>query len=192
MLITDVSTQYTLTVPPSTGRTTGVWHVSTLVYNAAIAYQLLDAEDKETGAGVPQFSPEATARICAGLAWEQWYLQRLPGVTAHPGELQRDNVFGTPDGVNLRTFPRVIHEVKLTWKSIRHAITDARFWMYLAQLKAYCYMCGTSLAVLHIYAVNGDYRGFIPQTRVYELVFTELELIENWELLMQFKTGVPR
>src|SRR3990167_10988485 len=43
-------------------------------------------------------------RMCIGLAWEEWYIRtQLPEVIDHPGEVEVDKIFMTPDGEELTT-----------------------------------------------------------------------------------------
>src|SRR3990167_1658072 len=66
-------------------------------------------------------------RMCIGLAWEDWYIRiQLPEVIDHPGEVEVDKIFMTPDGEELTTlivdrrtrYALKLHEVKATYKSI--------------------------------------------------------------------------
>ena len=88
----------------------------------------------------------AIARICMGLAWEEWYIHtQLPEVVDHPGEMLLDGVYMTPDGMELTTLildgrnrhELMLHEVKLTYKSIntvsgRQDSKDPHDWNYWA------------------------------------------------------------
>jgi hypothetical protein len=44
---------------------------------------------------------EMPLRVFLGLAWEQWCVRLYPEIHWQPGELCRDKVYGTPDGLSL-------------------------------------------------------------------------------------------
>lgn len=131
--------------------------------------------------------PVVIARICMGLAWEEWYIPtQLPQVVDHPGETLLDGVYMTKDGEELVTlildgsarYALKLHEVKCTYKSIKTVMgpdwqrwIGRRFdtrrhtgigpltsqWMWLAQAKGYGKQAGTGLVDLHALYACGDY-----------------------------------
>lgn len=105
----------------------------------------------------------------------------------------------TPDGESLDTIVKCnalhsrIHEVKCTYKSTNTvgetAEELAKQWMWMAQLKGYCRAAETCYAKLHVLFVCGDYKFPIsPQLKVYEIEFSEQELEENWQLMIEAKS----
>lgn len=122
-----------------------------------------------------------------------------------PGELEKDGMFGTLDLVD--TMPELgglivipgapllhepgftaVNEIKLSWMSVNQAVDSERFWRYWVQIMAYCWMWETTIGVLHVAHINGDYKygkseepG--PAWRSWRRDFTERELFENWRML---------
>lgn len=200
-------------------------HVSECIRDVALAMGMYKGDDKEEldwtlikyrmmcGADVLVDYPLAIRRVAMGLAWEQWYGAQHPEMNFHlVGELSKDKIIGTPDGLEFRTIQMVqdstgtysiarrqeltygiIHEIKLTWKSSRShneapEVRIAKEWAWISQCKSYCFMAHDPrwpvlTAILHVYWVNGNYRGSGPEILTYELTFTEQELIANWKLI---------
>jgi len=193
MLTTDISAQWGLTLPgPAPGtppRSPGI-HVSDLVRAAAVDLGLLEP-DETPG----QFNRVSINRMCAGLAFEEWYQKQIPasaGLVYHGGELAWDGVSGSPDAWQ---YPQTWHEFKFSWKSANTPV--AKYWYWLSQIQAYLYMGGKmwgeperKFAVLHVYHVMGDYRGSGPIHRVTGLEFSQIELAENWTLLGRYRGKV--
>lgn len=86
--------------PPLTPRSPGV-HLSGIIRCLAAENGILKPEWAEELSLVDArtiVDPVAVLRISIGLAWEQWYIAQLQGVSDHPGEIQLDGVYMTPDG----------------------------------------------------------------------------------------------
>lgn len=126
--------------PPLVPRSTGV-HLSAIYRCLAIENGLLTPDALEELSLVDARTitdPVAVLRISIGLAWEQWYIAQLQGVVDHPGEIQLDGIYMTPDGESVDRIWRqgqpslwpfqpkspkwghqlVLHEVKSTYKSL--------------------------------------------------------------------------
>ena len=88
-----------------------------------------------------------------------------------------DWLFFEPDG------EMVLGEIKLTWMSSRGAPTDAKFQKWICQVQAYCYHLQIRRARLFAFFVNGAYKPPSPQLLAWELVFTQRELEDNWNML---------
>lgn len=134
-------------------------------------------------------------RIVIGLAWEQYYMEKfLPHVSHQPGEQHLDGIYLTPDGecVDVIITQRraklalILHEVKTTYKSLRHFDLAAQ-WLYITQLKAYCKAMDTRFAMMHILFMCGDYSYPIqPQIMCWEIEFTQEEIDQTWEDLVEY------
>lgn len=187
--------------PPFEPRSVGV-HASSIIRCAATEMGMLEKEWAEELSLVDARTitdPVALARISLGLAWEQYYLPLLPGVVDHPGEMQLQGVYLTPDGESVdiirmphgRWYARVVHECKLTWKSsntVDNMKPNAKNWMWLAQIKGYCKAMNTRWAWMHVFFVNGDYSWPMrPTPRSWFIEFTQEEVDSNWSVLMQYK-----
>jgi hypothetical protein len=145
-----------------------------------------------------------------GLAWEDWYLKNvlvLDGVEKHPGEFKLDGIYMSPDGLSEEgvestdtivtqrskkqgvTYVRV-HELKATYKStntVGETVEELqKQWMWMTQIKGYCNAAGSNHASLHVLFLCGNYKMPIrPVLRVYDLEFTNQELAETWELIVE-------
>lgn len=189
----------------SSNRTPGL-HVSSIIRLLAMDRGILTPQDAEelslvdvrdmSGIGII-----AELRIHMGLAWEDHYLKCLPDVQKHPGELKLDGVYLSPDGESVSvifTLPGkwgvIIHEVKCTYKSTNtttprgKVLEGKKNFLWMCQLKSYCKAKGTRHAVLHVLHVCGDYiRPIVPMLYRYHIEFTQQELDDNWNLLMDWK-----
>jgi hypothetical protein len=100
-------------------------------------------------------------------------------------EIEHDGVFKTVDAVHIPDW-RIL-EYKLTFKSSDRASLDrieTDMWGWFAQLKGNCLGWETRTASLFAFFVNGNYRPPVPQTKRFDIVFTEQELAENWHMLL--------
>lgn len=196
-------------------RTPGV-HISSVIRNIAFDNKILKPEYVEDFALVEvtghsdvwwgRLSPDVKLKISMGLAWEGWYMPNLKGVDHQPGEMVLNGVYMTPDGESIdfvyapmedfggrkvydqpTKYELALHECKLTYKSTKTVGDLATQWLWLAQLKGYCKGMGTTVAFLHVLFVCGDY-GFPirPLLKVWRVVFTELELNDNWDTMTTY------
>lgn len=79
-----------------------------------------------------------------------------------------------------------IHEAKCTWKSMRgFNVLDQ--WRWMTQVKGYCYGYGCDEASLWALHLNGMYAPPSPVVIEYRLSFSQMELAENWAMLIQHK-----
>lgn len=163
---------------PMQGRSDGI-HISTIIKELCI--RLGHFKERDEG------PIQAQLELGNALEWAiiQRYILEDPDRYMAPGELELDDLFGTPDVADVEDL--AIEEIKLTWMSSRHEIDSDKFWRYWVQLMAYCKMMGWTLGRLHICHVNGDYtydNGSGPVYRVWERRFTKAELNENWAMLL--------
>lgn len=185
--------------PPKVPRSKGI-HVSGLIRGIAIEAGIWKADTEEE----PSISdiraivdPIAIARITLGLAWEEWYIHNmLTEVVDHPDEMCVDGVYLSPDGEGVDTFIyhnkptilTVLHEVKLTWKSVNTVSDMESQWAWLTQIKAYCYSKKCLHARIHVYFVCGNYKHPIsPMLKCWDLEFTQKELDLNWSMLIEYR-----
>lgn len=198
----------TLNLPqPRAPRSAGV-HVSPLIRGLALQngklnipaaeYGLVDASQEDWW---NQLDTVAKLRISMGLAWEEWYLPQLANVVDHPGELCVDGIYMTPDGESLdviygnRGYQVAIHEVKLTYKSVRTVTNLTDEFMWMSQTMAYCKGSGTTTAYLHALFVCGDYSYPIRprlgpiEEKMYcwRLDFTQQEIDSKWAEIRAYR-----
>jgi hypothetical protein len=112
------------------------------------------------------------------------------------GELEKDGISGSPDGVSFSEAgddEMIIHEIKCTWMSMTGCPEHKKFWHWLAQIKAYCYLAETHRARLHVFFINGNYKDQrSPQYAEWDLLFHDGELAENWAMLTNAATALRR
>lgn len=192
----------TPTLPLNLGpsnRTPGI-HLSRIIKAIAMESKILHpqyAEDlsleeipSKSDAWWEALEPYARLRMSMGLAWEAWYIPRLPGVDDHPGEMMLQNIYGTVDGLSMDAIwynGLHVHEVKLTYKSVNTVGALEREWMWLAQAKGYAKMVGCRVVIFHILFVCGDYsRPIRPDLQVWRIEFTEAEIEASWDLYIEY------
>jgi hypothetical protein len=130
---------------------------------------------------------EPANRFSMGLLWEELIVKIEAKKGLLPGwELPiLDGITGTPDGIHLEE--EYIMESKLTWKSIRSG-WPADNWRYTTQVMAYLYIIGWKTARFWMIFVNGGYsRPPVkdgPLITCTDITYTDLELAENWQMLV--------
>lgn len=103
-------------------------------------------------------------------------------------EVETDGVYSTVDGIHIPDW-RVL-EYKLSFRSSNKASLDrieSEFWSWFVQLRWNCLAHQTRLATLFVFFVNGNYHPPVPQTKRFDIIFTEEELIDNRSMLLQHK-----
>jgi len=118
---------------------------------------------------------------------EAWRARRIDVV--RPGEIEKDGISGSPDGLTYDPERGVIvEEIKCTWMSMKGCPHDKKFWHWFAQIKAYCYLTDALHGRLHVFFVNGDYRDHRePHFCSWDLEFHRGEIDENWMMLTNQK-----
>ena len=178
-----------LTLPIDGTRQEGL-HVSGIIRSLALAAKVLVSSDSSEDMADRKITDRvAILRMLLGIAWERLLATLLPHITDHPGPLEVDKVHMSPDGISFHTtIGVVLHEFKLTWKSSNRPLQEE--WMWLTQIKAYCFGVGTIHAVLHVYYVCGDYTYPIqPEYIEYDIVFEPTEVTANWNMLLDYARG---
>lgn len=183
----------------SAGRSPGL-HISAIIRCIAIERGILTVDDLEELSLVDvrdmsNIGIIAQLRIHMGMAWDLYYLTLLPEVVAHPGEMEVEGIYMTPDGESLSTVTvdrRPFHvlkiiEVKCTYKSTKTVGNLVSQFMWLAQIKSYCRGAGTRFAELHVLFVCGNYKWPIrPKLVIFHIEFTQEEVDDNWGLLTDY------
>lgn len=204
----------TLAMPPGAPRSPGI-HESSIIRCIAAETGVLDrrwveelslieGNHDEWWAGLDE---DSQLRMAIGMAWDEWYIPRIPNVVPHPGELCVDGVYMTPDGESVDVILTdhgsrhvfALHEVKTTSKSIKTvaprlvtgdmndpADLETQL-MWLWQVLAYCKGMKTLLAYLHVLFLYGDYTyPMRPRLLCWRLQFTQEEVDYNWSLLTDY------
>ena len=135
---------------------------------------------------------QLTAEI--GLLWER-VLSKVMGekYAMRPPQVQLDGIWMSPDGIGpdpRGIVPLVVEEYKATWQSTKRSPLDNFY--YMCQIKSYCRVLETNVAVMRIFYIMGDYRGSGPVYRVARIKFTEYELEQNWNMILRHKEEMGR
>ncbi len=119
-----------------------------------------------------------------------------PGRYLRCGEQQTltpwgETIYYTPDCIDLDFrgdgLVMGLEEWKATWRSVRNAENlEKNHWKWLVQQKCYCRSLGIRHARLRVVYLVGDWRAQAwPQTKCWEMEFSEMEMEENWSMLMR-------
>lgn len=134
-----------------------------------------------------------------GIAWEEFVCSLYPDMDYQPGELCRDGVWMTCDGINM--LPHIgilasndtwedvaaIEECKLTFKKEKQGKDFLSEWMWMHQGRAYCAGYGPLLVRWHVCYLRGDYKVFGPTYWRYLVEFSEREVETTWNMLVANK-----
>lgn len=124
-----------------------------------------------------------------GFVWEQvlhvgFIHSNLSARYVRPGEVMVDGIVGSPDLLDLDT--GAVVDSKFTWRSMRKLDNIEKwFWIWLVQLKGYCRMVGTNKAELWVFFACGDWAPPVPRIRRLGLEFSDQEIKENWDMLVE-------
>jgi len=124
-----------------------------------------------------------------GYLWEVALSRAFGEKAAHRiGEVELDGIIGSPDGVIYEapgdepnwTLSNVVllEEYKCTAISSNKSPTDN--WKWIMQVKGYCKMLGATKCIFRVLHV----RDFVPMYKPWELTFTQAELDENWQAIL--------
>lgn len=173
-------------------------HVSAIIRDLCIQLGHFDDDEVDGPLDADALSRRQT-RWELGSAFERCVIDALklrtlehqPDRYISPGELEVDGLLGNMDLYDL--IDDAVLEMKLTWLSSKHDIESVKFWKYLVQIKAYCYMAKTRRGYLHVCHVMGDYReNQSPLYNVHECLFDQRELIENWRMLLTHRDAMVK
>ena len=133
---------------------------------------------------------ELTAEI--GLLWER-VLSKVMGdkYAMRPPQIQEDGIWMSPDGIGPDPdglVPLVVEEYKATWQSSKKSPTEN--FRYMAQVKSYCRAVGTNTAIMRIFYIMGDYKGSGPIYKTCRLDFIDMELEQNWDMILRGKDSL--
>jgi hypothetical protein len=180
----------------STVRSKGV-HVSGIIKHIAHLRRLYKDDDQ---------LDEMPTVVLLGSAFEESAVRLYDDMVWQPGEIERDGVFGSPDGRSVMADQLailfkimtcwVLAEFKFTYKSRRHRqdIRAEQTWMM--QVMDYLWMDadtyrasdGNYYVWLHVlWACDNYVMPFRPKYMKYLVRFTEQELVRNWAMMLKYK-----
>lgn len=182
---------------PMTHRSPGI-HLSGILRAIAISQNLIPIGDETTKEG-------KQTRFALGNALE-WavatrYKQSKPNRYIHGLEVELDGVYINIDLIDC--IDGAVEEIKLTKKSSAKLKTGSEFdpelydgrafclyrWQTEAQIYALgpCFNGEYALLRNHIGFINGDWRTTIEDYCVVERKYTERELAQNWQMILNHK-----
>jgi hypothetical protein len=173
----------------SCGRRPGL-HLSTLVQD------ILRRNFPEVYAREQEDANASNARrFDLGFRWEDQLRPSWPAWVTPQYEVEKDGVFGTLDGLDLRRW--LVMESKLSWRTSRDAdILGGRYWGWIIQGCGYGEMVDADGAVYDILHVNGDYDRSKPYPephyRRVEVRWRRQERRENWEMFLNHRDTMER
>jgi len=100
------------------------------------------------------------------------------------GEIEKDGIYMTPDGLNCDDNGLIVEEYKAAWTSSKKKPWEV--FRYRVQLQCYCHTLEIPRGMWRVLYVNGNYKGSGPQYRVYEVEWDERELEECWEMVVNY------
>lgn len=197
---TDIAKRVRHPAPPTHVRAPGT-HLSGILRAIAIESGILkvyapqNVDSTQRGGSAADLDEDIMPlRMIMGMAVEEYFAGFYPDMQWQPGELERDGIFGNPDGITLNPLLNgggsvMVDEFKATWKS-EFTYGGKQFlsnWMWMRQGMGYCAMLGTRWVRFHIVWMNGDYRPPQPRYYRYLVEFTQKEIDNAWNLNLRNK-----
>ncbi len=215
MIATPANHTYYIDLAPIPGvtptRTSG-YHLSSILRHIALRTGILD-EEYDRGPTISNListtppcdvgTHQTLMGIALGYGVEDYIKSQLsliiPGFDPHPGEIQCDGIYGTPDALEVPTSIysplAIIHEIKSTSKTSARPVTEELLWM--SQVMGYLHMLGhevgelLTIAVIHPVYLVGDYRTQRrTQYKPVQVMFEKEELAANWQMVVDNKYKV--
>jgi hypothetical protein len=121
-----------------------------------------------------------------GFMWEEILSSALKNrLPDRIGEILLNGVYMSPDGLDVQDW--CLWEYKAVWHSVRRSPADN--WKWMSQVKGYCKGLGCQDVKMAILYINGDWKGGGPQYKGYAIHFEEIEIEENWEMIVGHARG---
>lgn len=118
-----------------------------------------------------------------GFMWEEMISTALKDrLPCRIGEVELDGIVMSPDGIEVYNGESILSEYKVVWASSSKSPADNFKWM--AQVKGYCKALGMTKVRMYILYLNGNWKPPQPQYKCFLIEFTELELQENWDMIL--------
>jgi hypothetical protein len=126
-----------------------------------------------------------------GVAWEEFRASTYSEseLLWQFAELEKDGIFGTPDGLWITEVETALWECKLTTKRIRGI---QEMWLYCKQGLSYCAMSGQNRVLYDVLWLLGDYsRPYQPVGTVTLVEFDDKEISSWWEIVKRTAPSIP-
>jgi hypothetical protein len=184
----------------SAPRTSGVHLSGILKYLAYSPGGALD-DPKKRQSEPSDFEETYPTIVACGHMWEEFCVSLYPDMIWQPGEMSRDDIYGTADGItfDLEVLPKSSRamrsikidcneEFKFTTKGTR---SPQDVWWWQRQALGYCAMNGVQYTRWHVLWAHGGYQGkrwehFPTYTRTL-VGWTEEEIEKWWKVLVSNK-----
>ncbi|MFW9899872.1 MAG: hypothetical protein ACFFDY_01135 [Candidatus Thorarchaeota archaeon] len=117
-----------------------------------------------------------------GFIWEECLTLAFKSLLGfRPKAIHKDGIACSPDGI--KPEQEIVDEYKCTWRSTKTKPWNV--WKWMVQIKAYCYVSGYNIARFHVLYIMGDYKFTGPKCIPFLLEFTDEELQNNWDMLLE-------
>jgi hypothetical protein len=162
-------------------------HLSTIIHYLYERIELPKAKD-----GIDEVTAK-NLKMSLGIAWEHvlsWAIGRVypSAKIIYPGYQEADGVIMNPDRLDY-DHDR-LEEWKCTWYSMKKARDPGAFrdffWWWIMQAQAYCRVLRVKEALFRVMFVNADYAPPRPCARQWLIVFSQMELDQNWMKVLKF------
>ena len=158
-------------------RTAGV-HLTNVIQDIMETAQMM-----KTASGTSWIQSDLELAGEVGFMWEEVLSQALKErLPCRIGEVFLDGITMSPDGVELEGDESILSEYKVVWASSRRSPVENFKWM--CQVKGYCKALGMTKVRMYILYINGDWKPPKPQYKCFLITFSQLEIDENWSMLI--------
>lgn len=129
--------------------------------------------------------------LCAdiGFTWERVIeIAYKSMVGLRPGEIEKDGVLMSPDGIGedpLGIVPFTVHEYKCWFRSTRR--TPMHDWYVIMQNMCYCHAMGTTVGVFRVLYLVGDSWQDGPKYKQWRIEYDPAEMELAWQMVIRNK-----
>ena len=172
MIIKAIEEEFPWTKPVDRGDSV---HVSDIIH---------DMDKELTGTSERVITDDVRMQFQKGYLWEVVLSRAFAEKSvSRPESIMVDGIKLSPDGLAVEGEQLVIEEYKCTSMSPDKSPADQ--WRWMMQSKAYCYGFGINLCVFRVLHLM-----FVPVYRPWRIRFTDAELAENWQEILNHKRAM--
>lgn len=179
-------------------------HLSGILRPLAIAAKQLradsseDLEERAAEEELPVEQRKYKLLWAVGLMWEEFAASLYPDMDYQPGEVEKDGVWMTCDGLNVIELPNpeaehllfcasIVEEFKATYAKVKTGAEFLKDWLKMQQGRGYCAGYGPRLVRWHVLYLRGNYQEFGPVYKRFLVEFSEKEIEMTWRMVKQNK-----